>query len=73
MTSRHNQGLPKLTRTDMHESLIGLPKLCSEVDIRKPSLEKLINLNNKGFECKRFFFYSECSTAHLFQVKALDL
>ena len=42
MASRHIQGL-----TDMRESLIGLTKLSSEVDIRKLSfLEKLIRLPN---------------------------
>ena len=47
MASRHIQGLPRLTRTDMRESLIGLTKLSSEVDIIKLSiLEKLIRLPN---------------------------
>ena len=68
----HIQGLPGLTRTDMHESFIGLTKLCSEVEIRKLSfLEKLISLPNDSRA--KEIFYLVCSTTHLFQVKALDL
>ena len=41
MASHHLQGLHRLTRTDMHESVIGFTKLSSGVDIGELSfLEK---------------------------------
>ena len=57
MVSRHIQDLPRLTRTDMHESLIGLIKLSSEVDSRKLSfLGKLISLPNDSRAKEIFLF-----------------
>ena len=49
MVCRSIQGFPALTRSDMSESLLGLTKLSTEVDIRKLTfLEKLISLPNNS-------------------------